>query len=54
MQRIFSGAIFVIMASCLTRLWVACEADQQVTAPSTTSAMAQDGPIEPCVWIVKS
>jgi hypothetical protein len=35
-------------------LWVACEAVQHVTWPSFTCATAQDGPIEPCVWIAKS
>ena len=41
-------------ASCLRRACVICEAVQQVRNPSFSSAMAQDGPIEPWVWMAKS
>ncbi len=41
-------------ASDLRRLCVACEAVQQVSWPSTTWATAQEGPMEPWVWIAKS
>src|SRR5262249_5508448 len=40
--------------SCLRRSWVPCEADHEVSLPSLNSATAQDGPIEPWVWIAKS
>src|SRR5215469_17428142 len=54
MQRTFSGAIPSIAASCFLRLCVACDAVQQVSWPPVISTMAQDGPIEPCVWTAKS
>ena len=54
MQRTFSGGRSNILASCLRRLWVACDADQDVSLPSLNSATAQDGPIEPWVWMAKS
>ena len=47
--RTFSGGNENICANCLRRLWVACDADHDVNAPSLNSAMAHDGPIEPCV-----
>src|SRR5947209_18328217 len=43
-----------IVASCLRRSCVACEADQEVSCPSLNCATAQDGPIEPWVWMAKS
>src|SRR6266850_2539626 len=43
-----------MVASCLRRSWVAWLADQHVRVPSLISAMAHDGPIEPCVCIAKS
>src|SRR5262249_19607094 len=54
MQCTFSTASDSICASCLRRLCVACEADQQVSLPFMNWATAQDGPIEPCVWMAKS
>src|SRR6516162_6602747 len=54
MQRTLSAGIANMVASCLRRLWVACEADQEVSLRSLNSATAQDGPIEPWVWIAKS
>src|SRR5258708_21193823 len=54
MQRTLSAGMPNMVASCLRRLWVACEADQEVSLPSLTSATAQDGPIEPWVWMAKS
>ena len=33
---------------------VAWEADQQISLPSLSSAIAQDGPIDPWVWMPKS
>src|SRR6266581_1591830 len=54
MQRTFSTGSASICASCLRRLCVACEADQEVSMPSLNSATAQDGPIEPCMWMAKS
>jgi hypothetical protein len=54
MQRTLSGAIPSMTARSLRRSWVACEADQEVSLPSLNSAMAQDGPIEPWVWMAKS
>ena len=54
MQRTSSSGIANIFASCLRRLWVACEADHEVSLPSLNSATAQEGPIEPCVWMAKS
>ena len=49
-----SSGMANMLASCLRRLWVACDADQEVSLPSLNSATAQDGPIEPCVWMAKS
>ena len=43
-----------MVASCLRSAWVACEADHEVSLPSRNSATAQDGPIEPWVWMAKS
>src|SRR6476646_6811317 len=54
MQRTFSAGMPNMVASCLRRLCVACEADQEVSWPSLNSATAQDGPIEPWVWMAKS
>src|SRR5262249_8899439 len=54
MQCTFSAGRPNISASCLRRLWVACDADHDVSLPSLNSAIAQDGPIEPWVWIAKS
>jgi hypothetical protein len=54
MQRTLSAAMPNMVASCLRRLWVACEADQDVSLPSLNSATAQDGPIEPWVWMAES
>src|SRR5215467_14407748 len=54
MQRTLSTFMPNIMASCLRRSWVACEADQEVSFPSLNCATAQDGPIEPWVWMAKS
>src|SRR2546430_14332109 len=54
MQRTLLGPMPNIVASCLRRLWVACEADHEVSLPSLNSATAQDGPIEPWVWMGKS
>src|SRR5262245_50128737 len=54
MQRTSSGGMANICASCFLRLWVACDADHDVSLPSLNSATAQDGPIEPCSWIAKS
>ena len=54
MQRTSASGIFIMAASCLRRLCVICDAVQQVSLPSLISAMAQDGPIEPWVWMAKS
>src|SRR5712691_2083438 len=54
MQRTSSGGVFSIAASCFRRLCVACEALQHVILLSLISTTAQDGPIEPCVWMAKS
>src|SRR5216684_6287293 len=43
-----------MVASCLRRLCVACDADHDVSLPSLSSATAHDGPIEPWVWMAKS
>src|SRR5260370_8582027 len=43
-----------MVASCLRRSCVAWLADQHVRVPSLISAIAHDGPIEPCVCIAKS
>src|SRR5437879_3320168 len=43
-----------MVASCLRRSCVAWLADQHVRDPSLISAIAHDGPIEPCVCIAKS
>src|SRR5437660_1174742 len=43
-----------MMAICLRKRCVCCEALQQVSFPSLYSATAHDGPIEPCVWMAKS
>ena len=47
MQRTSSSGSENIRASCLRKLWVACEADQEINFPSMNSEIAQDGPIEP-------
>ena len=54
MQRTWAASMPNILASCLRRLWVACDADHDVSLPSFNSAMAQDGPIEPWMWMAKS
>src|SRR5260370_29238842 len=54
MQRTLSTGMPNMVASCLRKLCVACEADQEVSWPSLNSATAQDGPIEPWVWMAKS
>src|SRR5215468_5156572 len=54
MQRTSSGGMESILASCLLKLCVACEADHEVSLPSLNSATAHDGPIEPWVWTAKS
>src|SRR2546426_7698076 len=43
-----------MVVSCLRRSCVAWLADQHVRVPSLISAIAHDGPIEPCVCIAKS
>src|SRR5690349_611814 len=54
MQRTLSAGMPNMVASCLRRPCVACDADQEVSLPSLNSATAQEGPIEPWVWIAKS
>src|SRR5712692_580241 len=54
MQRTSSGFMFSIDAICLRNRCVCCDALHDVSLPSTYSATAHDGPIEPCVWIAKS
>src|SRR6266540_2206336 len=54
MQRTLSAGMPNMVASCLRRLCVACEADHEVSLPSLNSATAQEGPIEPWVWMAKS
>src|SRR5689334_17131465 len=54
MQRTSFGSIDSIDAICLRSRCVACDALHTVSLPSTYSATAHDGPIEPCVWIAKS
>src|ERR687887_58326 len=54
MQRTSSGDMRNMVASCLRRLCVACDADHEVSWPSLNSATAHDGPIEPWVWMAKS
>src|SRR5512132_4075051 len=54
MQVTLSAGMPNIVASCLRRLCVACDADHEVSLPSLNSATAQDGPIEPWVWMAKS
>ena len=43
-----------MVASCGRSRWLACEGVQTVRRPSLKSATAQDGPIDPCVFIAKS
>ena len=47
MQRTSSSGIENICASCLRKLWVACDADQDTSFPSLNWEIAQDGPIDP-------
>src|SRR5271165_3349579 len=54
MQRTSGLGMASIAASCLRRSCVACEAVQQVSRPPSKLATAQEGPMEPCVWIAKS
>jgi hypothetical protein len=54
MQRTSASLIPSISASCFFKRCVACEAVQTVTLPSFTSATAQEGPIDPWVWMAKS
>ncbi len=54
MARTSSAGMLSISASCFLRLCVACDGVQQVSLPSLISATAQDGPIEPWVWMAKS
>jgi hypothetical protein len=49
MQRTLSGVRPNMVASCLRRVCVACDADHDVSLPSLNSAIAQDGPIDP--WV---
>src|SRR6185369_13477073 len=54
MQRTSSGFIPSIVAICLRNRCVCCDALHDVSLPSTYSATAHDGPIEPCVCTAKS
>src|SRR4051812_38396064 len=54
MQRTSSGFMSSIDAICLRSRCVCCDALHEVSLPSTYSAIAHDGPIEPCVCTAKS
>ena len=50
MMRTFSIGMSSASATAERTTFGPCVPDQTVAEPSLTSATAQEGPIEPCVW----